>query len=155
MTAVAVMTALSLVIWLAAVVCNDGESLLQATAPPTPEMAAAATIGDDGVLRQDNARLVAAVLSDGSPEQHAWVLARHRPSPTAALTEPGRLTAFLKLGLPTAYILATQDRAVPPERASVFARRLPGARYFEIDAGHDCMITRPEETARLLVAAST
>jgi pimeloyl-ACP methyl ester carboxylesterase len=141
------------VVWLAGVVCDDGESLLQAV-QPSPEMAAAVTVGPDGAVRQDNARLVAAVLNDGTPEQRAWVLARHRPYPTAALTEPGRLSAFLRLGLPTAYILATRDCAVPPDSARRFVRRLPGARALEIDAGHDCMISRPEETARLLLAAS-
>ena len=141
------------VVWLAAVVCNDGECLLDAV-PQTPEMVAAVTIHPDGRVEQDNAKLVAAVLNDGTEEQRAWMLARHRRSPTAAFVEPGRLSAFLALGLPTAYILATRDAAVAPANARTFASRLPETRFFEIDAGHDCMITRPEETARLLLAAA-
>jgi pimeloyl-ACP methyl ester carboxylesterase len=69
-----------------------------------------------------------------------------------ALVEPGRLTAFKALGLPTGYVLATLDRAVAPQQAKVFADRLPGVRYAEVDAGHDLMVTRPKETADALLS---
>jgi pimeloyl-ACP methyl ester carboxylesterase len=139
--------------WLAAVVCADGKTLIDEV-PQTPETAAAVTIHDDGTITQDNAKLIAAVLNDGTAEDRAWVLERHRAYPPAALFEPGRLTDFLALGLPTAYIGTARDVAVPPERAEVFAGRLPGARRTQIDAGHDCMISRPEETAAALVAVT-
>ena len=53
------------VIWLAAVVCADGESLLQAV-PQTPETAAAVTVLPDGSIRTDQRMIVDAVLSDGT-----------------------------------------------------------------------------------------
>lgn len=141
------------VVWLAAVVCADGESLLQAV-PQTPEMAAAVTVSADGTIRTDQRMMVDAVLSDGTPEDKEWVLARHRPYPRAALTEPGRLTEFLALGLATGYVTALRDVAVPPDRAAVFAARLPGAVRTEVDSSHDCMISRPEETAAALLAVT-
>jgi pimeloyl-ACP methyl ester carboxylesterase len=141
------------VIWLAAVVCQDGETLLEAV-PQSPEIAAAVTIHDDGTIEQDNAKLTAAVLSDGTAADQAWVLARHRTYPPAALVEPGRLSRFLELGLPTGYVVATRDVAVPPERARIFADRLPGARRADVDASHDCMIIRPAETAEALLAVT-
>jgi pimeloyl-ACP methyl ester carboxylesterase len=140
------------VIWLAAVVCQDGETLIDAI-PQTPEIAAAVTINDDGTITQDNAKLVAAVLNDGTAADRAWVLARHCIYPPAALVEPGRLTEFLALGLPTSYLGAARDVTITPALAEVFASRLPGVRRSQIDAGHDCMISRPVETAQALLAA--
>jgi pimeloyl-ACP methyl ester carboxylesterase len=75
---------------------------------------------------------------------------RHRPYPPHALVEPGRLSAFLALGLPTGYIRATQDRTIEPQLAARFAERLPGCRRADVDAGHDCMITRPDAVAAAL-----
>ena len=82
------------------------------------------------------------------------MLARHRPYPQAALTEPGKLSDFLALGLPTGYVTALRDAAIPADRAAVFANRLPGCVRADVDSSHDCMISRPEETAAALVAVS-
>lgn len=141
------------VVWLAAVVCADGENLLQAV-PPSSEMSAAVTVLADGSIRTDQRLIVEGVLSDGTPEEKEWVLARHRPYPQAALTEPGRLTEFLALGLPTAYVTALRDVAVPPACTAVFADRLPGVVRADVDSSHDCMISRPEETAAALLAVT-
>jgi pimeloyl-ACP methyl ester carboxylesterase len=141
------------VIWLAAVVCQDGQTLIDAV-PQSPEIAAAVTINNDGTITQDNEKLIAAILNDGTEADRAWVLARHRTYPPAALVEPGRLTDFLELGLPTAYIGAARDVTITPELAELFAGRLPGTHRAQIDAGHDCMISRPDETAAALVAVT-
>ena len=141
------------VVWMAAVVLNDDETLLEAV-PQTPEVAKAVVIQDDGSVRTDPQLMIEALLPDGTEQQRAWVLARHRPYPPMALVEPGRLTAFKALELPTGYVLATLDRAVAPDRACAFSERLPGVRYAEVEAGHDLMITRPKETADALLAVS-
>jgi pimeloyl-ACP methyl ester carboxylesterase len=141
------------VIWLAAVVCNDGESLIEAVAP-TPAMAAAVTIRADGALEQDTAKLVEVVLNDGTACDRAWVGERHCHSPPAALHERGRLSEFLSLDIPTGYIVATADLAIPPETARLFAERLPNARRAELEASHDCMISKPEETMAALLSVT-
>ncbi len=139
------------VVWMAAVVLNDGETLLEAV-PQTPEIARAVVIEADGTARTDQRLMVEALMPEGTPQDRAWVLERHRPYPPMALVEPGRLSAFTALGLPTGYVLATQDHAVAPDVAASFAARLPGGRYAEVDAGHDLMITRPKATADALLA---
>ena len=141
------------VVWMAAVVLDDDETLLEAV-PQTPEVAKAVVILDDGSVRTDPQLMIEALLPDGNPAERAWVLARHRPYPPMALVEPGRLSAFKALKLPTGYIVATLDRAVAPDRARVFAARLPGVRCAEVRAGHDLMITRPAETADALLSVS-
>jgi pimeloyl-ACP methyl ester carboxylesterase len=143
-----------LVAWLAAVVTADGESLLDAV-PQSPWIARAVTIGEDGTAHTDPERIVDANIHDGSPEDRAFVRDRHLAYPPYALVEPGRLRAFLALGIPTGYVVPTQDRTLEPHIARGFADRLPGCRRAEVDAGHDCMITQPEATASALVAVSS
>ncbi len=141
------------VVWMAAVVLDDDETLLEAV-PQTPEIARAVMIADDGTVSTDPKRMIEALLPEGTEQERAWVLARHRPYPPMALVEPGRLSAFKALDLPTGYVLATLDRAVPPDRARAFSTRLPGVRHAEVEAGHDLMVTRPKQTADALLTVS-
>jgi pimeloyl-ACP methyl ester carboxylesterase len=142
------------VVWLTAAVCDDGEMLLDAI-PQSPWIAAAVTIEADGTARTDAELILDANIHDGTPEQRAIVRARHCAYPPHALVEPGRLSAFLALGLPTAYVVTTDDRTVEPHVQRRMADRLPGAARAEVVAGHDCMITRPEEVARALFGVSS
>jgi pimeloyl-ACP methyl ester carboxylesterase len=137
------------VVWLSAVVTADGQSLLEAV-PASPWMARAVTIGPDGTAHTDPDRILDAIIHDGSAQQRRFVRERHRPYPPHALVEPGRLSSFLALGLPTGYIVALDDRAIEPAVARAFADRLPGCRRAEVPGGHDCMITRPGEVANAL-----
>src|SRR6202011_197438 len=100
-------------------------------------------IGPDGTAETDPDLIVDAVVHDATPEDRAFVRDRHLPYPPHALTEPGRLSAFLALGLPTAYLVAGEDRTIEPGVAARFAARLPGAIVGEVPGGHDCMVTRP------------
>lgn len=139
------------VVWLAAVVTRDGENLLEAV-PPSPWISRAVTIEADGTARTDRELILDAIIQDGTPEQRRFVGERHRPYPRAALVEPGRLSAFLGLGLPTGYIVAAGDRTIEPALARRFADRLPGCRRAEVPGSHDCMVTRPAEVAATLEA---
>lgn len=138
------------VVWLAAVVTADGETLLQAV-PQSPWIARAVNIGPDGSAHTDPDRILDAIIQDGTSEQRRFVRERHRPYPPPALVEPGRLSAFLDLGVPTGYVVAADDRTIEPEVARRFADRLPGCRRAEVPGSHDCMITRPAEVAAALI----
>jgi pimeloyl-ACP methyl ester carboxylesterase len=137
------------VVWVAAVVTNDGESLLDAV-PQSPWIAKAVTIGADGTAHTDPDLILDANIHDGTPEDRAFVRQRHLPYPPHALTEPGRLSAFLALGLPTSYLIATDDRTIEPPVAAKFASRLPGATIVRLPGGHDCMLTQPVAVAAAL-----
>jgi pimeloyl-ACP methyl ester carboxylesterase len=138
------------VVWLTAAVTADGESLLQAV-PQTPAVAAAVTIAEDGSLTTDHDVLIGALLQDGTDDDRAWVRARHRDYPKHALVEPGRLSAFLALGLPTAYVVALDDQVIPPEVQRRFAARL-GVEPVEVPGSHDCIVSRPDAVAAALAA---
>ncbi len=137
------------VVWLTAAVCADGESLLE-TIPPSRWMRKAVSVKADGTAHTDPELILDAVIQDGTPYQREFVRARHLPYPPYALVEPGRLSAFLALDLPTAYVMATEDRAIEPEVQERLADRLPRSRRSSVSAGHDCMIVRPAEVARAL-----
>jgi pimeloyl-ACP methyl ester carboxylesterase len=139
------------VVWLAACVNNDGESLLD-TIPQSPWVARAVTVGDDGTAHTDVDLIIDATIHDGTDEQKAFVRARHRPYPPHALVEPGRLGAFLALGIPTAYVFTTLDRTVEPHVQAALAARLPDCRTASVAGGHDCMLTQPDATADALIA---
>ena len=139
------------VVWLAAVVTDDGETLLDAV-PQSRWIARAVTIEPDGEARTDPDLILDANLQDGTAEERAFVRDRHLPYPPAALVEPGRLREFLALGLPTGYITAADDRTIEAEVSARFASRLPGCTQALVPGGHDCMITRPDEVTAALLA---
>ncbi|HUJ63928.1 MAG TPA: alpha/beta hydrolase [Acidimicrobiales bacterium] len=141
------------VVWLTAAVCADGETLLDAV-PPSPWIADAVTVQPDGSVSTDPERILAAVIHDGTADQQAFVRQRHLPYPPHALVEPGRLSAFLGLGLPTGYVIAAEDRTIEPAVQARLADRLPNSRRSEVRAGHDCMIVRPTEVAGALSEVS-
>ena len=137
------------VVWVTGVVTKDGQNLIQAV-PQSPWIARAVKLGPDGIAGMDEELLLDANIHDGTPAQRDFVRARHRPYPQHALLEPGRLSAFLALGLPTGYVLATQDRTIEPHIQQGFIALLAGCRQAEIDAGHQCMNTRPAELCEIL-----
>ena len=55
-------------------------------------------------------------------------------------------------GAPSAYIVCDRDEILPPAWQERFARRLHAQRILRIDAGHQVMISRPEQLAALLLA---
>jgi pimeloyl-ACP methyl ester carboxylesterase len=137
------------VVWVTGCVAKDGQNLLEAVGQ-SPWIARAVTLGPGGIAKVDDELLTEANIHDGTPEQRDFVRSHHRSYPQHALLEPGRLTAFLALGLPTGYVVATQDRTIEPHVQRRFVELLPGCRQAEIDAGHQCMNTRPAELSDIL-----
>lgn len=137
------------VVWLASPVLADGESIGEHYGMPTPWIERAFTPKPDGAP-PDPADLLEAFLQDGTLEQRRWVLARLGGVTAPLLAEKASLSRFLRLGLPTGYIVATRDQALPPELCRTMAGRLPGAVTVEVDASHDMMITAPSATADAL-----
>jgi pimeloyl-ACP methyl ester carboxylesterase len=55
--------------------------------------------------------------------------------------------------LPTWYLVATEDQAIPPDAERFFASRM-GADTVEVASSHVALVSHPEETARLIKAAA-
>ena len=141
----------SAVVWLAAVVTNDGESLLD-TVPQSEAIAKAVRLGPDGTAHTDPDLILEANMQDGSPEDKDMLRRLHTAYPPHALTEKGRLSSFLALGIPTGFITAANDLTIEAPVTAKMSGRLPGARLGEVPGGHDCMITQPEAVATALLA---
>jgi pimeloyl-ACP methyl ester carboxylesterase len=107
-------------------------------------------LGPEGIVKYDDELLLDAGIHDGTPAQREFVRSRRRSYPNHALLEPGRLSAFLALGLPTAYVVATDDRTIEPTVQEGFVARLPGAWRAELYAGHQCMNTKPGDLSDIL-----
>ena len=72
------------------------------------------------------------------------------PQPLAAFFEKIHLKSFYSLKMQKTYILGLKDKSLPPALTRGFADRL-GVKPVEIDAGHDMMVSRPEEVAEVLL----
>ena len=58
-----------------------------------------------------------------------------------------------QVDVPTAVVVTTRDRVVPPRRQLELARAVPGASVHEVDAGHGVCITAPPVFAQALLKA--
>lgn len=138
------------VVWLGAAVTADTECLMEAV--PRSRWVGSMVIGPDGTARSDPDLHLTANLHDGTDVHRQFVHERHLPYPRHTLVEPGRLSAFLALGVPAGYVAASDDRVIEPSVAWWFADRLPDCRRAEVPGGHDCMITQPDAVATALEA---
>jgi pimeloyl-ACP methyl ester carboxylesterase len=84
------------------------------------------------------------------PEDIAWVDRRLTPHPLRTYAEPFPLRAPLGAGLPVTYVVCT-DPAYPAIHSAHAIARREGWELRELAAGHDAMISAPEETAALLM----
>jgi pimeloyl-ACP methyl ester carboxylesterase len=55
--------------------------------------------------------------------------------------------------LPSWYLVATQDQAIPPDAERLFAKRM-GATTIEVPSGHLAMVSHPDEVTQLINTAA-
>jgi len=55
--------------------------------------------------------------------------------------------------LPTWFLVATEDQAIPPDGERLFASRM-GASTIEVPSSHVAMVSHPDEAARLISTAA-
>lgn len=84
------------------------------------------------------------------PAQIAFVGPRLVPHPWRTVYQPVKALAQ-RPAIPTAYIRCSRNPAPHFNTAMETLRKDPAVRIETIDAGHSCMVTAPEETARLLL----
>lgn len=83
----------------------------------------------------------------------AWVTRRMTRHPYATMCEPVRLSGPPDANLARTYIYCSKPATGTFDQFAAKLRADPGWRFHELAAGHDCMVTAPEETARLILAA--
>jgi pimeloyl-ACP methyl ester carboxylesterase len=88
---------------------------------------------------------------DVDPVQASVMYAVQQPLAAAALTEVMGPPAWRSL--PTWYVVAQDDRAIPPDAERLFAKRM-GATTVEITASHVAMVSQPDAVVKLIEAAA-
>ncbi|GAA4029152.1 alpha/beta hydrolase [Streptomyces sp. NBC_01352] len=144
-----------LVFW-NAFVPNDGESLIDACPPHYGEMflGVAAASGNDTVTFPFEV-FQQAFMQDASEETQRLIHSLLVPQPLGTFTEKADTTAFAALDIPTAYILCTEDLALPGEWAWAdrFLPRLKNPLVIETPGSHEALFTRPAELADAFIRA--
>jgi pimeloyl-ACP methyl ester carboxylesterase len=128
----------------------DGESL-EATAPAAMAFARSSSRIVDGVelVMWPNDEMVAA-MGVTDPADVAWLRARMRPHPWKSFGMPLQLlNGDTALRVPRTNINCTAS--LRHSDAVSRARQMEGHRNFEIDTGHDLMITEPRKVTDMLL----
>lgn len=136
-------------VYLAAVVPKDNEALIDLLIKERQE-----TLGKlrgkakevFGTLEQ----LRPMYFTDTEGEEKEFYLRQLTPQPLAVFFEKITFKEFPKIDIPKTYILGLRDKSLPPDLTRKFAERL-GVIPVEIDAGHDMMVSRPDEVAKVLL----
>lgn len=89
-------------------------------------------------------------FTDLEGDEKEFYLKQLTPQPLAAFFEKTHFRQFPNIDIPKTYILGLKDKSLPPELTVRFAERL-GITPIEIDAGHDMMVSRPDEVAKVLL----
>jgi pimeloyl-ACP methyl ester carboxylesterase len=139
-------------VYIAAFGLDQGESLggLLAQGPVTPALAHlfTDTHGFNWLSEDDFVNHFAA---DVDPVQAKVMYAVQQPLATSASGDVMGVPAWKTL--PSWYLVATADQAIPPDAERQFAARM-GATTIEIPSSHVPMVSHPDDVAQLIEAAA-
>jgi pimeloyl-ACP methyl ester carboxylesterase len=146
-------------VYLDALVPDDGQSFYDAEHEPDPGMRERWTAGAievRGALAFPGSPAIVdrylAAFDLTDPADVAWVRPRFRPHPLASAEEPLRAPEHRAAQIPSSYIRCSgpAERAIPMRTHATRARER-GFDYHELATGHDAMVTAPRELAALLI----
>jgi len=136
-----------MLVFVAAFMPGDGQSLLDLTALPEgagDQVQANITIdGDPPVATMSDDALRRATMARCSDEQVEWAIARRRPQPVAPFATPVSIPPGALDGLPRAYVHCSQDRAIPPALQLRMIREHPCVEVVEIPTDHSPQLSAP------------
>lgn len=148
-------------VYIAAFALDEGEAVGAATAlgsdGPPPDLTQIIVVrpfpdagegNADAYL--DPAVFPQAFCQDLPPEQAAIMAVSQRPAALATLGEPSGTPAWKTL--PSWYLVASQDRVIPPAAERAMAARA-GSTTVEVDSSHVAMISHPDEVTALIQQA--
>jgi pimeloyl-ACP methyl ester carboxylesterase len=139
-------------VYVAAFGLDEGESLgtLLSQGPPTPALKHLFTdkLGF-GWLSQDD--FVHHFAADVDPARASAMHAVQQALAGSAFTDVMGVPAWRSL--PSWYVVAANDEAIPPDAERMFAGRM-GATTIEVPSSHVAMVSHPDEVTRHIVAAA-
>ena len=139
-------------VYIAAFGLDEGESIggLLQQGPPTPALANL-EIDDLGLAWVPEDDFVNHFAGDIDPTKARVMYAVQQPLSASTLGDVMGEPAW-KL-LPTWYLVAADDEAIPPDAERLFAQRM-GATTIEVASGHCAMVSHPEDVANLVETAA-
>jgi pimeloyl-ACP methyl ester carboxylesterase len=138
-------------VYIAAFGLDEGESLgaLLGQGPPTPALAHR-FVDQSGFVWLSEDDFVHHFAADVDPVEAKVLYAVQQPLAAAAFDEVMGVPAWKSL--PSWYLVATDDEALPPDAERQFAARM-GAAVVEVPSGHLAMVSHPGDVAKLTGAA--
>jgi pimeloyl-ACP methyl ester carboxylesterase len=139
-------------VYIAAFGLDEGESLggLLAQGPPTPALAHQ-VVDDEGLVWLSEDDFVNHFAADVDPVKAKVLYAAQQPLSVSALGDVMTLPAWKSL--PSWYMIAQDDQALPPDVERMFANRM-GATIAEVPSGHLAMVSHPADVAELTETAA-
>jgi pimeloyl-ACP methyl ester carboxylesterase len=140
-------------VYVAAFLPADGQSLVDLTQLPegAGDMVQANMVveGEPPVATMPAAAAREAFYGLCPPAQAAWATERLRPQPLAPFVTPAQLGDGAETP-PRAYVIATQDRAIPTALQRRLVAEHPDVEAVELEADHSPFLSRPAELADAL-----
>ena len=139
-------------VYIAAFGLDEGESIgaLAAQGPPTPALAHL-DIDAAGFAWLPEEDFVKHFAADVDPVKARVMYAVQQPVAAAAFQDEMGVPAWKSL--PTWFMVATADEAIPPEAERQFAARM-GATTIELASSHVAMVSHPDEVAQFVETAA-
>jgi pimeloyl-ACP methyl ester carboxylesterase len=139
-------------VYIAAFGLNEGESIgaMLGQGTPTPALAHL-DIDAQGFAWLPEEDFLKHFAADVDPVMARVMCAVQQPVAAAAFQDVMGVPAWKSL--PTWYMVATADEAIPPEAERQFADRM-GATMIEVPSSHVAMVSHPDEVAQLIETAA-
>jgi len=131
---------------------DKGESIASQIKEPPPGAPVPPILPpQDGYLLLDREKFPASFAADVDPERAAFMADSQLPWGVEALT--GRISEPAWKTKPSWYLIATEDRMIPPD-AQRFMSRRAGSTVVEAAGSHAIYVSRPEAVAALVEQAA-
>jgi pimeloyl-ACP methyl ester carboxylesterase len=139
-------------VYIAAFGIDHGESLgaLLGGGPPTPALAHLA-VDEQGFAWLPHDDFVAHFASDVDPVKANVMYAVQQALSMSTFEDVMGEPAWKSL--PSWYLVATNDEAIPPDAERMFAKRM-GATTVEVASSHVAMVSHPDDVVQLIEAAA-
>src|SRR5262249_23321233 len=118
--------------------------------PPSPALAHLAT-DEQGFAWLPEGDFTAHFAADVDPVRARVMFAVQQPLSGSALQEVMGIPAWKSL--PSWYLVAARDEAIPPQAEGQFAGRM-GATTVEVPSSHVAMVSHPQDVLALIQAAA-
>ena len=139
-------------VFVAATVPDDGKSAYDMLDPAIQELIRTAGHAEPRPMDADIAKMV--LGDDLTEEQFAWCVERLVAEAPRLTTDPVDLSP-LRTNMPRTWVRTLQDLIVSPEQQNHYVKNVGDCPVLDVDSGHMCMVSRPEELAGIMQEVAT